>query len=241
MKVISFTGSDYRQYIPGLKKAFEKGIKVTNTPGANSDAVAEYTILSILSMIRNFINLTRTGDLEFKTTKSIVDSGVGIIGLGIIGKKVIKILKAFGVKNIYYFSRTRDLGFEKKFDLKFMNFEDIFKKSDIISLSVSKEIGNNFISKKELALMKDNSLLVNCGFTGGIDNNALFEELKNGRIRAFQDDKMDERFDKLPKDIWNCSNMHTAYNTYQANKLASDMATKSILNILDGKDDEYLC
>ena len=54
----------------------------------------------------------------------------------------------------------------------------------------------------ELSKMKDGAILINCGFTGGIEKEALYEELKSGRLRAAQDDPMDERFNELPLFNW---------------------------------------
>lgn len=240
LKVISFTWTDWRQFIPGYKSAKEKWIKISNTPWANSYAVAEYTILSILAMTRNFSELTNNGNKKFQTTTSLNDMIVGIIWMWKIWIELVKMLKWLWVKKILYFSRSRRLEIEEIYDIKFCTLDDLLKTSDVVSLHFSKEAWNSFIWKDQLSLMKDNSILVNCWFTGAIDKDDLYLELSNWRIRAFQDDPMDERYNLLPKYIWQCSNSHTAFNTYQANKIASDMATKSMLNLLEGKSDEYL-
>ena len=58
--------------------------------------------------------------------------------------------------------------------------------------------------------LKDGALLVNCGFMGGIDRNALLPELRSGRLLAAEDGPSDLAFRDLPLSVWYCSNSHTA-------------------------------
>jgi glyoxylate reductase len=239
LKVIVFTGADWINFIPGHEKATERGIAIANTPGANAYAVAEYTITLILAMTRNIFELGRTGQTKFQTTDSLNQLTVGIIGMGTIGSRVARILKALGAKDIVYYSREQKPEIEKETGACFVSQEELLSRSDIVTLHASKEAGTGFIGKEELSKMKDGSLLVNCGFTGGVDADALYAELQSGRIRAAQDDPMDDRFSLLPLSVWFNSNSHTAYNTHEANKTASDMAVKSLLNLLATGEDEH--
>src|SRR5262249_44796411 len=99
--------------------------------------------------------------------------------------------------------------------------------------------GNNFLGPNELKRMKDGALLINVASRSLVDKDALFEELKSGRLRAAQDGRFDERFDSLPLSQWFNSNESAAYNTYNANKTASDMAVASIINLLAKGSDPY--
>ena len=65
LKVIVFTGSDWKQFIPGYALATQKDIAIANAPGANSYAVAEYTVALMLAMTRNVFELGRTGKAVF--------------------------------------------------------------------------------------------------------------------------------------------------------------------------------
>lgn len=120
-----------------------------------------------------------------------------------------------------------------------MRLQTLLETSDIVSLHFSKEAGAGFIDEKKLALMKDGALLVNCGFTGAINNDALYIELKSGQLRAVQDYPVGPEFNELPLSTWFSSNSHTVFNTHQANLKASDMATESILNLLSKGEDKY--
>lgn len=238
LKVIIFTGADWLNFIPGHALATERGIAIVNTPGANACAVAEYTITLLLAMTRNIFELGRTGTKKFETTRSLNQLTVGIVGMGTIGSRVARILHTLGAKEIVYYSRQRKLDVEKETGARFVTLDDLLAQSDIVTLHASKEAGAGFIGAGQLSKMKDSALLVNCGFTGGVDADALYKELHAGRIRAAQDDPVDERFKTLPLSVWFSSNAHTAYNTHEANKTASDMAVKSLLNVLSMGTDE---
>ncbi len=240
LKAIAFTGADWRNFIPGHERATERGIAIASTPGANTYAVAEYTLTMILVMTRHLFELGRGGDKSFMTVHSLNELTIGIVGMGHIGTRMAEIFKALGVNKIVYYSRTRKSDVESRTGAEFVDMDSLLRESDIVSLHASKEIGQDFIGKDELAKMKNDALLVNCGFTGGVNKDALFNELKTGRIRAAQDDPMgDDRFNVLPVSVWFSSNSHTAYNTFEANKTASDMATQSLLNLLSSGTDQY--
>ena len=235
LKAIVFTGADAKAFIHGFDLATRKGIAIANTPGANRFAVSEYTVALILAMVRNIFELGRTGKTQFQTTSSLNDLTVGIVGMGNIGSRVAEILKSLGTKEVLYHSRAEKQGVVAKF----VSLDELLEKSDVITLHASKEAGDGFIGKEELSQMKDGAILINCGFTGGVKKEALYQELNSGRLRAAQDDPMDERFNDLPLFNWFNSNAHTAYNTHEANRIASDMATQSILNLLEKGEDQY--
>lgn len=239
LKAIAFTGADWRHFVPGHTKATKNGVAISSTPGANTYAVAEFTLTLILAMTRNLFELGRTGTKKFQTVHSLNELAVGIVGMGHIGTRMAMILKSLGAKKILYYSRTRKPEVENETGAEFVEMDRLLRESDIVTLHVSKEIGTDFIGKDELSKMKDGTLLINCGFTGGVNKDALYEELKRGRIRAAQDDPIDDRFNSLPTSIWFSSNGHTAYNTHEANKTASDMATQSLLSLLSTGNDQY--
>lgn len=240
LEAICFTGSDWRHFIPGHESATQKGITITNCPGVNAVAVAEYTMSLMLAMTRELFDLGRTGTKTFKTTKSLQGSIIGIVGMGHIGEKVARILKTFGVKEILYFSKTRKENLEQELGLQYVSMEKLLQSSDVVTLHTSKQAGEGYFTKEYLQVMKDGSLLINCSFKGAVDSEALYQELSQGRLRAASDDEnQDDRFKQLSLSTWYISNAPTAYNTGYANMAASDMATESLINLLNTKEDSY--
>ena len=239
LKAICFTGSGYTEFITGYRKAKEKGILISNAPGGNADAVAEYTLTLILMMNREVLSLGRIGDNTFKTTKSLKGKTVGIIGLGKIGLLVCKYLKALGVNNVLYYSDHRKYHLESGFDFEFVSKEDLMNRSDIISIHCSKEAGNNFINKNDLQLMRKNAILINSSFPEIIDLKEMYQLLKKEQIFVAFDKAPEGEIPSFPSHRFYYSNAQTGFNTEEAIKTVSNMATQSIINLLTKEEDIF--
>jgi D-3-phosphoglycerate dehydrogenase / 2-oxoglutarate reductase len=235
LKVISFTGADWKALITGWETANKKGIAISNAPGGNSFAVAEFCLAMALAMQRNLFEIGRTGDKSFATTLTLKDTTVGVIGAGRIGTKIISETAAFGPSKILYYSRSqKDCGAE------YVELDELLSSSDIIFVAApgtSGELLNAEAQKK----IKNGALIVSISPKNLIDFDALYEHLENGDFRAAVDWPIpDEKYNSLPLSVWFNTNSHNAYNTEQAAKLCSDMAVQSLLNLLSTGDDQYL-
>jgi gluconate 2-dehydrogenase len=240
LEALVFTGTDWLHFVPGHEEATKKGIAVSNCPGANARAVAEFALALMLSMQRNLFELGRTGDKSFQTCKSLLTARVGIIGLGTIGATVAKMLKGIGVEDVSYYSKQRKPAIEKEIGIKYMELSELLKYCDVVSLHTSKAAGTGYIGKTQLALLPDGALIIDTSFHGAIDPEALHAELSKKRLRAAADHLPRDDFKSLPLDAFYYSNASTAYNTNDANQKASDIATESMINLLSGKEDRYV-
>ena len=240
LKVIAFTGAGYKEHITAYKEATQKGIAIANTPGGNAESVAEYALTLILGMTRNIFELGRTGKKNFETTHSLSELSVGIVGLGHIGRSVAHRLKVLGAKKIYYFNPGRIRDLERTLGIEYASLEDLLKASDIVTLHASKDAGESYIGAKQLALMKDGSLLVNASFAEAVDAEALYKELKSGRIRAAFDKPPKKDFSGLPLNVWFSSNSQTAFNTVYAIDKVSEMAVDSVINVIKNRKNQNI-
>lgn len=240
MEAIAFTGAGYKEFIPGHEEATKRGILISNAPGGNSAAVAEYTVSLMMAMTRNLFELGRTGDKSFETTPSLRDASVGIIGLGNVGLLVASQLRALGVEHIRYYSRRRKYHLEAGLGISYAQIEDVLRRSDIVTLHVSKDAGHEFLGQEQLKLMKDGALLVNCAFPEAVNLKALHKEVKSGRIRTAFDSKLPDEFAKMPLGRVFFSNAQTGFNTRTAARVTSEMVTRSILNLLKTGDDLFV-
>jgi len=239
LKVISLTYSDWMGPFPGYEKAKEKGIIASNCIGCNSYAVAEYSVTNLMAMVRDIFSLSRTGKLTFKTTNSLCDMTVGIIGMGKIGTQVAKMLKGLGTKRVIYYSRTRKEDLERELGIEYVELENLIMESDAISQHVPTNAGE-IVSEEMLEKTKKGVIIINNGAEKVISSKGLLKGMKDNRIRVFQDhaEKNDD-FDDLPINVWQRSNASTAFNTKQAIRLSSDIVTNSMINLLSGKEDKY--
>jgi len=155
-----------------IKEADKLGIKVLITPNGPMLAVAELTLGLILNLLRN-INVLSNNVKNNKWKRSIgnllLNKKIGIIGYGRIGNHVDSILNSLGAITTSY-----DLYDSKE------KFESILKNSDIITIHIS---GSDLVlGSNELKQMKKGSYLINTSRGGVIDEECLYELLKNKHI-----------------------------------------------------------
>ncbi|MBM7558296.1 D-2-hydroxyacid dehydrogenase [Marinitoga litoralis] len=171
-----------------LEAAKEKGIKVINTPGANSLSVAELVVGYILAIYRNIVTGTvtlREGKWEKKSLKGYELTGktLGIIGFGNIGKLVRKLVTGFDMEVLVFDVFEIPEEVQKEHNVKQVSLEDVIKNSDIITLHVPlTDKTKHLISEKEFEMMKDNAIIINAARGGVVDEEALLKYLENGKI-----------------------------------------------------------
>ncbi|MDP3956594.1 MAG: D-isomer specific 2-hydroxyacid dehydrogenase family protein [bacterium] len=240
LKAIVFTGIGYKDHIPAWQYATKKGIVIANTPSAPTHAVSEWALTMALAMNRGIFELGRTGQKEFMTTKGLEGQQVGIIGLGHIGRHIAEMLPVFRSAGVSYHSLHRHKESEQSLGLVHKELSQLLAESDVVFLCVSRDAGEGFMNKEKFAQMKDGALLVSFMSSGIVDENALLEALKSGRIRAVSDNPMkNPEFKDLPLSNWYCFNGSNAFNTFPELKLTSDMATQSMINLLKTGKDQY--
>ncbi len=171
-----------------VEYAKSKGIKVINTPGATSISVAELTIGLILAVMRKIAYADRemrNGAWPKKKCKGIEMYGktMGIIGIGRIGREVAKRAKAFGMKVIYYDVYRPDESTEKELDIEFRELDVLVSEADVITLHLPlTPETKHLINKERIEKMKDGAIIINAARGGIVDENALYEALKSGKL-----------------------------------------------------------
>lgn len=171
-----------------VKHAEECGITVRNTPNASSQSVAEMAMAHMFACAR-YVSIAGHTMREDKWEKKIYGKGIelqgktlGIIGFGRIGQHLGIMAKAIGMDVIVY-SRHRHEDVEKATGCKYVTLEEIFAKSDFISLNAPAMDGP-VITRENLAKMKDGVCIVNTSRGANIDEDALLEGLNSGKVWA---------------------------------------------------------
>ncbi len=166
--------------------AQSKGIHVTNTPNASSDAVAELAIGHMFCLSR-FIHIANVTMREGKWEKKAYAGGIelagktlGLIGCGRIGRSVGKKALALGMDVIYY----DPVGpLPENEPLRCVSLEEVLSNSDFISLHVPKS-DKPILGADEFAKVKDGVRIVNTARGGLVDEDALIVALDNGKVAA---------------------------------------------------------
>jgi len=182
-----------------IEAASGKGIYVANCPGKNAIAVAELTMGLILSLDR-YIPQNVASFEEGEWKKSVYSKAdglfgktLGIVGLGMIGSEVVKRAKAFGL-DVVGWSRSLTPQKAEEMGIGFKSsIEELAKSSDILSIHLAMNSETKgIISKKILSELKNGSMVINTSRSGVIDEDALIDELKSGRLKAGLDVFSDE-------------------------------------------------
>ena len=165
-----------------MNAANKLGIQVFNTPDAPTRSVAELTLGHILSLLRRISEsdrMIRGGEWKALMGSLLHEQTVGVIGYGRIGKKVSKLLIAFGAKVLVYDIFTHD----KTDDISFVSKQELFKLSDIITLHIPYTKDNHhFINEEAFSLIKTNAMIVNVSRGGLIDDNALYKAISENKL-----------------------------------------------------------
>ncbi|MBC8312763.1 MAG: D-2-hydroxyacid dehydrogenase [Candidatus Cloacimonetes bacterium] len=164
--------------------AKSKGIKVSNTPTASSQSVAELALAHMLALYRFLPNSNitmRNGEWNKKKYKGneVAGKTLGIIGFGNIGKSLATKAIALGMKVVAYdpFVNKTDLNVE------LVNLEKLFETSEIISLHIPHTDETHYIiDQNAIAKMKDGVMIINCARGGVVDENAFLAGLNSGKI-----------------------------------------------------------
>ena len=183
-----------------VEYARDKGLHVINTPAASSESVAELVFAHLFSGVRFLYDSNRNmpldGDSKFKVLKKSYAKGtelrgktLGVIGFGRIGQATAKIGLGLGMKVIAHdpFMEKAAVtvpffdGQSVTFDIDIESKETVLKEADFLSLHVpaQKEF---VIGAAEIELMKDGAGLVNAARGGVVDEVAMVEALKSGKL-----------------------------------------------------------
>jgi len=216
--------------------AKKRDIKVFNTPGAPTESVAELTVGLILDLMRKISVVDRNirhNNWKPEMGVQLNNKTVGIIGLGQIGKRVVELLSAFNVAFICY-EKKPDEEFIKKYEIKLGKLDFLLKNSDIISIHVPlTNETKNIIGKKEIALMKNTSIIVNTARGGLIDEKSLYDALKNNKIAGaaldvFSEEPYNGKLKELDNTILTA---HIGSSTVETRK---NMDVESVNNMIIG-------
>lgn len=171
-----------------IPEASKVGIPVANVPGANSAAVAEVAMLHMLNVGRRFTQCVEGCKKHIWpstiTANELDGKVVGLVGYGHIAKQLVRMLSGFNVEILVYDAYIKEA--DSKYGVEFVdNMDEIFKKSDIVSLHIPcNDETKGIINKRVFDLMKPTAYLINTCRGGVINEQDLIEALQTKKIRG---------------------------------------------------------
>lgn len=167
--------------------AREAGIVVTNTPGANSKAVAELTVGLILSLARSIPQAsqeTKAGGWPRLNGLSLEGKTVGLYGLGAVGKQVARRLSGFDCLTLAY-DVAPDTAFAESNHVRLVGRDELIRASDFLSLHCPLLPDTaGMVNEEFLRRMKPGSFLINTARGELVDDAALREAVESGHLRG---------------------------------------------------------
>ncbi|NNE08314.1 MAG: hydroxyacid dehydrogenase [Gemmatimonadetes bacterium] len=209
--------------------AREKGIAVLNTPGASAGAVAELVILFLLAIARKLPVADagiKAGRWEKKYLRGVEIAGrtLGIAGFGNIGRVVANRALGMGMKVIWFDPAPIDPG-ELGAVTREVSWDELLKESDFITLHIPLlDATRHLMNEDAFAKMKPGAGLVHCARGGVVDEQALAEALRSGRLSGAGLDVFET---EPPGDspLWDCPGVvatpHVGASTEEAQRRVS--------------------
>lgn len=229
-----------------LVAASEKGIIVSNTPGANSASVAELALCLVLMLARQIKTATQAiqkGGWPRVAGLSLQDKTVGILGMGVIGKHFAKLLATFECKIIAY-DVSPDVDFLNQHHIELVDLETIITKSDFLSLHVPLlPETHNMVNDTFIKSMKTGAYLINTSRGEILNEAALIRGLETGHLAgaaldAFEIEPPEADHPLLSHPQVICT-PHIGAQTDGATNNMGKMALEECLRVLQGFEPKY--
>lgn len=246
LKVIGNCGVGYNNI--DIDSAEKHGVIVTNTPDVLNDATADLTWALILGIARRIVEADKfvragkfTGWLPHLFIGNMVyGKKLGIIGLGRIGRAVCERAKGFHMEVYYYNRNPLPKAQEEVLNATYKNLEDLLKECDYITIHAPlNEDSYHLIGRDELNLMKKDAYLINTSRGPLIDEQALYEHLKDGKIAGAALDVY-EHEPEIVEGLLGLDNVillpHIGSATYETRTKMAELAANNIANVLSGKE-----
>ena len=231
--------------------ATKRGIAVLNTPGANSQTVAEHAIALMLGITHHLAEgdaSIRTSGFELRPVligMELQGKTLGVIGLGDIGSKVARIANlGLGMDLLVHTAHPDpDRLLDLEIEGRFVDLDELLTKSDIVTLHAAlTPATQNLLSGDRLALMNPRSYLINTARGALIDEDALAAMLEEGAIRGAGLDVYAVEPPSPDNPLLKISNVvltpHTSSNSDEAFARMATMVCKSIVELLEGGQPE---
>jgi D-3-phosphoglycerate dehydrogenase / 2-oxoglutarate reductase len=236
-----------------LPAAKARGVKVVNTPGRNASAVADFTIASIMAGLRHLVEAHHSvADGSFSRRfyhrdfvgRELSEVTVGVIGYGAIGRKVVRILTAFGSRVLVYDPYASLDPNDEAQGARLVSFDEVIAQSDVVTLHprVTPET-RGMISRDVIGRMKHGAFIVNTTRGEILDYDALYDGLTDGRLSGAALDTFPNEPPAADMPLLQLPNVilspHIAGASRRSIDLAAEMLTEEVVRFLDGRPAIY--
>jgi D-3-phosphoglycerate dehydrogenase len=230
-----------------VARATSKRIPVLYTPGVNETTVAEHTFGLMIGVAKHFwshLKSVKDGQWKRRTGIELYGKTLGVIGLGRIGKEVVKRAGAFGMTCLG-FGHHWDDAFASEHHLERAGtVEDLLRRSDVITLhtNLTPET-RGLINKVAIAKMKDSAILINTARGGLVVEGDVADACRSGKLLGYGADVLEHEPIRPPHPFQELDNVlvtpHVGSRTFESVQRQGLRAAKNLVNFLNG-DPDYI-
>ncbi len=235
-----------------IHAARQHKVMVTNTPGVLTNATGEIAFALMIALTRRIVEADRfTRNGEFVGWDPLLFLGdelkgktVGVLGMGRIGQDMACKCRAFGMRVIYHSRKPVSGEIEQKLDAVYCSFDQLLEQSDVISVHTPlTDKTHHLIGRESFRKMKNGVYLVNTSRGEVIDEAALVEHLKSGKVRGAGFDVY-EYEPEITKELFLMPNVvllpHIGSATIETRNKMSEMVARNVIAGLEGEKPENL-
>ncbi|MEM3673497.1 MAG: glyoxylate reductase [Candidatus Bathyarchaeia archaeon] len=231
-----------------VQEATKRGIYVTNTPEVLTDTTADFAWALLMAVARRVVEAdkyVRTGQWKVDWRPNMLlgrdvhGATIGIVGAGRIGYAVAKRAKGFNMKILYYDVVPKP-EMEKELNAKRVDLDTLLKEADFVSIHVplTKET-YHLINAEKLRLMKKTAYLINNARGPVVDEKALYEALKDGRIAGAGLDVFEQEPTPVDNPLLKLDNVvvapHISSASYETRSKMAEMVANNLVAFFEGR------
>jgi glyoxylate reductase len=231
-----------------VQEATKRGIYVTNTPEVLTDTTADFAWALLMAIARRVVEAdkyVRTGQWKvgwhpsMMQGRDIYGATIGVVGAGRIGFGVAKRAVGFNMKVLFYDVIPRP-EMEKELGAKKVDLDTLFKESDFVSIHVPlmKET-YHLVNADRLKLMKKTAYLINNSRGPVVDEKALYEALKEGRIAGAGLDVFEQEPTPVDNPLLKLDNVvvapHISSASYETRSKMAEMVADNLVAFFEGR------
>jgi phosphoglycerate dehydrogenase-like enzyme len=230
------TGYDYVD----VAAANDQGIVVTNVPAYAGRAVAELTIGLVLVLARHIVPADRSvrdGRFSWRGFQGTELAGkvLGVVGVGDIGREVARLGACLGM-HVLGHARTPSAERATQLGVELLPLHELLHRSDVVSLHVPLTAEtHHLVGRQELATMRPGAFLVNTARAGVVDQAALVDALRTGRLGGAALDDHDHPAPALAALPNVVLTPHIGFCTAEALVRKGDVCVRNVASFLEGK------
>jgi D-3-phosphoglycerate dehydrogenase len=250
LRIVSRRGVGYERV--DLEAARALGKVVCIAAGGNDESVADHTVALMLAVGHRFRETQDKmihGNWSILVGRDLFRQTVGIIGLGRIGRGVVRRLRGFEAEILVH-DPGRDEAFAAENAVRHVDLETLLARSDYVSIHAPLSPDTRFlINAAALARMKPTSYLINAARGGLVDDYALLEALKAGRLAGAGLDtfmsESDPDWKPITQELLELPNVvatpHAAASSREGLDRTNMVAASCVVDVLEGRDPPRAC